>query len=101
MITYRDCVLYTRNDPNKTPLAYLDLEAVGPLNVGSIFSLGDQLAEDVNNYAITETEFKFVAGNYNIIIPDVGDMKITGYIKTQSNIGNFKRKYRYRLTLEA
>ena len=49
---------------------------------------------------IHETAYNLDRTGYQITVPNVGEFKITSFLKKQTNVGDFKKKYRYQLTLE-
>lgn len=98
---YSDCILYRSSDKeNKTPVKKINLYNVRPLDVTGDFGIGNTYDEGAYLQALTATEFDYKAGMYNLIIPTLGDFKITGYSKTLMNLGKWKKKYKFTLTLQ-
>ena len=99
MIRYKNCKIYRIEDKEKI-LATVDIETTSPLNVYSSFE-DDRFKEDKQMTAfVNETFYNLDRTGYQITVPDVGLFKITSFLKKQINAGDFKKKYRYQLTLE-
>ncbi len=99
----KNCKLYTRADKDKKPIAFFDIEAPSGLSNTSEFALGSQLSEGSIMTVLTKPtafDMGIVSGNYNLEVPNFGDLKITGYNKIINNVGGLRPTFRYRLTLE-
>lgn len=99
MTRYKKCKLFRVEDKTNI-LATVDIETTSQLHVYSSFE-DDRFKEDKQMTAfIPETTFLLERTGYNIEVPDVGEFKITAFLVKQINRGDFKKKYRYQLTLE-
>lgn len=99
MIRYKNCEIFRVEDPKKV-LAAVDIDATAALYVYSSFE-DDRYKEDRQMTAfIHETDYDLDKTGYQINVPNVGEFKITSFLKKQTNAGDFKKKYRYQLTLE-
>ncbi len=99
MIRYKNCEIFRVEDKEKI-LATVDIETTSPLNVYSSFE-DDRYKEDKQMTAfIYETAYNLDRTGYQITVPNVGEFKITSFLKKQINAGDFKKKYRYQITLE-
>lgn len=99
MIRYKNCQIFRVEDKEKI-LTTVDIETTSPLNVYSSFE-DDRYKEDKQMTAfIHETDYDLDKTGYQITVPSVGEFKITSFLKKQTNAGDFKKKYRYQLTLE-
>lgn len=99
MIRYSHCKVYEKKDKEKKAITFIDIdsETVFEKSVGfssDIASEGDRME------ASTISSFEFIPGNFNVIIPEYGDFKITGARKKKINVGAWKSKFRWWLTLE-
>ena len=99
MIRYKNCQIFSIEDKENI-LATVNIETAAPLNVYSSFE-DDRYKEDKQMTGfIHETAYDLDRTGYQIIVPDIGEFKITSFLKKQINAGDFKKKYRYQLTLE-
>ena len=98
MIRYKNCSIF-RVEDRENILATVDIETTSPLNVYSSFE-DDRYKEDKQMTAFTETTCNLDKTGYQITVPNMGEFKITSFLKKQINVGDFKKKYRYQLTLE-
>ena len=99
MIKYQGCKIFKIEDKEKV-LAVVDIETASALKVYSSFDY-DKFKDDKQMTAyIRETAYSLEKTGYHISVPEVGEFKITAFLKKQTNAGDFKRKYRYQLTLE-
>lgn len=96
---YKNCKLYDAKDPKKKVVKKIDIETDSPLSVNGEFTYGDVFASGAVYQARTRTQFDYIAGKYNLIIPEIGDYKLEGYVKVRENFGSWKPKYRYTLIL--
>jgi hypothetical protein len=99
MIVYKGCKLYLSSDKSKKTVTMLDIESETALSDNFTWGSGDDLETNTTKTVITRHEFDYSARVYNIIIPEVGDLKITGVTSIKENIGNWKARKRYKLTL--
>ena len=100
MIRYKNCKLYRAEDVEKKTCGVVDIESMSALYVYSSVEY-DRFREDRQTTAyIPHTTFDLDRTGYNISVPDVGDFKITSFYKKQTNVGDFKKMYRYQLTIE-
>lgn len=99
MILYRKCKIYLAGDVDKKTVTMLDVESDTPLQDNLTWGSGDVLAVDSSKTITTTHEFNYTAHDYNIIIPNVGDLKITGASWTMENRGTWKPRKRYKLTV--
>lgn len=99
MIRYRNCKIFRIEDREKV-IGTVDIETTSPINVYSGFE-DDRYKEDKQVTAfIRETPYNLDKTGYQIVVPELGEFKITSFLKKQTNVGDFKKKYRYQLTLE-
>ena len=99
MIKYQSCKIYKVGDKENV-IATVDIETASALNIYSSFEY-DRYREDKQMTAyIRETEYSLDRTGYQIFVPNVGEFKITSFLKKQTNAGDFKPKYRYQMTLE-
>lgn len=99
MIRYRNCKLF-RVENREQIIGTVDIETTSQLNVYASFEY-DRYKEDRQMTAyIRETSYNLDKTGYQILVPDVGEFKIMSFLKKQMNVGDFKKKYRYQLTLE-
>lgn len=96
---YKNCKIYRKSDPDQNAVVFVDIDSETPMSSFGGFS-GGGLDESSQYTVTTVTDFNYISGNFNIIIPEMGDFKITGWQKTRENVGMWKVRYRYRLTLE-
>jgi hypothetical protein len=81
-------------------VAVVDIEALTHLSVDASIEY-DRFKEVRQMRAfIRATDYNLDKTGYNIIVPSVGEFKITAFLQKQANAGDFKPKYRYQLTLE-
>ena len=99
MIRYKNCQIVMAEDKSKV-LAVVDIETATALNIYSSFE-DDRFKEDRRMSALVQdTSYNLDKTGYNILVPEVGEFKITSFMKKQINVGDFKKKYRYTLTLD-
>ena len=99
MIRYKGCKIFRVEDKN-TLIAVVDIEATSQLNVYSSFEYDGFKEEKRITVYVRPTDINIDKTGYNITIPGIGEFKITSFLKKQTNVGDFKPKYRYQLTLE-
>lgn len=99
MIVYKNCKIYRSGDPLKQTVTTLDIESETALSDFHTFTSGDALEVDSSKTITTTHDFDYMKHDYNIIIPDVGDLKITGVSTLKENRGEWKPRFRYTLTV--
>ena len=99
MIRYQNCKIF-RVEDRENILHTVNIETTSPLNVYSSFE-DDRYKEDKQMTAfIFSTPYNLDKTGYNILVPDIGEFKITSFLKKQIYVGDLKKIYRYQLTLE-
>ena len=99
MMVYRHCKIYLSGDLEKKAVATIDISSDTPLSEFQSWAGGDSLAINSSKDITTTDDFDYMARDYNVIIPDVGDLKITGCSKVRENRGEWKPRYKYKLTV--
>lgn len=99
MKLYRNCKVYVAGDKTQKAVAIIDIESDGPLDEYHEWTSADKLSTSSSMTVTTTYEFDYLSRNHNIIIPDVGDLKITGAVKFKESRGEWKPRFRYRLSV--
>ncbi len=99
MILYKNCKIYRASDKNKKAAAQINVESETPLFDNLGWCSGDILSVETSKTVTTTDDFKYTSDNFNIVFPNGIDLKITGVSSIRENIGNWKPKYRYKLTI--
>ena len=99
MIRYKGCKIFRVEDKD-TIIAVVDIESTSQLNTYSSFEYDSFREYKQMTAYVRATEYNLDKTGYNIEVPNVGEFKIVSFLKKQANVGDFKPKYRYQLTLE-
>ena len=99
MILYKDCKIYLARDKDKKTIITIDVESETPLFDNLTWGGGDVVSVDSSKTVTTTHDFNYTEHNYNIVFPNGCDLKITGASCIKENIGTWKPKNRYKLTL--
>ena len=99
MILYRNCKIYRAGDKSKRTVKLIDVQSETPLFDNLGWSSGDVLLVESSKTVTTTHDFEYTADNYNIIFSNGIDLKITGVSWIQENVGTWKPRKRYKLTV--
>ena len=99
MILYKNCKIYRAGDKEKRTVTTLNVESETPLFDNLGWGSGDVLSVESSKTVTTTHEFNYMGDNYNIVFPNGVDLKITGASWIQENVGTWKPRRRFKLTV--
>lgn len=99
MILYKNCKIYRASDKTKKPVIMIDVQSETPLFDNLGWTGGDALSVESSKTVTTKHDFEYMSDNFNIVFPDGLDLKITGVSWMQENVGTWKPRKKYKLTL--
>lgn len=99
MTLYKNCKIYRAGDKSKKTVKKIDVQSETPLFDNLGWTGGDALSVETSKTVTTTDDFNYMGDNYNIVFPNGIDLKITGASWIQENIGTWKPRKRYKLTV--
>ena len=99
MILYKNCKIYRASDKDKKAVIKIDVQSETPLFDNLSWTDGDALSVESSKTVTTTHDFEYMSDNFNIVFPDGTDLKITGASCISENIGTWKPRKRYKLTV--
>lgn len=99
MILYKNCKIYRAGDKSKKTVKKIDVQSETPLFDNFGWTGGDALSVETSKTVTTTDDFNYMGDNYNIVFPNGIDLKITGASWIQENVGTWKPRKRYKLTV--
>lgn len=99
MILYKNCKIYRAADKEKKTVKKISVQSETPLFDNFGWTGGDALSVESSKTVTTTDKFNYMGDNYNIVFPNGIDLKITGAAWMQENIGTWKTRIRYKLTV--
>ncbi len=99
MILYKNCKIYRAGDKDKKTVKTINVQSETPLFDNLGWTGGDALSVETSKTVTTTDEFEYMSDNFNIVFPNGIDLKITGASWIQENLGTWKAKKRYKLTV--
>lgn len=99
MILYKNCKIYRAGDQYKKTVKTINVQSETPLFDNLGWTNGDALSVESSKTVTTTDDFNYMGDNYNIAFPNGIDLKITGASWIQENVGTWKPRNRYKLTV--
>lgn len=99
MTLYKNCKIYRAGDKDKKTVKKINVQSETPLFDNLGWTGGDALSVETSKTVTTTDDFNYMGDNYNIVFPNGIDLKITGASWIQENVGMWKPRKRYKLTV--
>lgn len=99
MILYKNCKIYRAGDKDKKTVKTINVQSETPLFDNLGWTNGDALSVESSKTVTTTDDFNYMGDNYNIVFPNGIDLKISGTSCIQENVGTWKPRKRYKLTI--
>lgn len=99
MTLYKNCKIYRAGDKNKKAVKTINVQSETPLFDNLGWTSGDALSVETSKTVTTTDDFNYTGENYNIVFPNGIDLKITGASWIQENVGTWKSRKRFKLTV--
>ena len=99
MTLYKNCKIYRASDKEKKTVVSIDVQSETPLFDNLSWGNGDVLSVESSKTVTTTHDFNYMGDNYNIAFPNGIDLKITGASWIKENVGTWKERKRFKLTV--